>query len=95
MGTCSILMWGVVRVILCGVMNGGFTLPMRYLGPWSRENMRVVFIGVACLTRPIPLAFATVAHLLEALAGASLKALVSALVKRLAWGLGAIMFGQG
>jgi len=95
METNLVLMWGVALAILSGVMNGTFTLPMRYLGRWSWENVWGLFIVVSCLLLPVAMAFATVSHLPEALAEAPPKALAIALASGFAWGFGAIMFGQG
>ncbi len=45
--------WGFTLAVLSGLMNGTFTLPMRYLGRWSGENVWSVFITVACLVMPV------------------------------------------
>jgi len=92
--TSTVLMWGVVLAILSGVMNGTFTLPMRYLGRWSWENVWGLFIFVSCLLMPVGIAFTTVSHLRESLASAPINAIVVALASGFAWGFGAIMFGQ-
>jgi L-rhamnose-H+ transport protein len=91
----TLLTWGVVLAILSGVMNGTFTLPMRYLGQWSWENVWGLFIVVSCLVMPIAIAFTTVSNLQESLTGAPTKAILIALASGFAWGFGAIMFGQG
>jgi L-rhamnose-H+ transport protein len=94
-GSNSVPMWGVGLAIFSGVMNGTFTLPMRFLGRWSWENVWAVFIVVSCLVMPIAIAFGTVSHLGETLATAPLRSLLIAAGTGFAWGFGAIMFGQG
>ena len=93
--TNTLLMCGMLLAILSGIMNGTFTLPMRYLGRWSWENVWGLFIVVSCVLMPVGMAFATVSHLRESLASAPSQALVAALASGFAWGFGAIMFGQG
>jgi len=95
MSSSSLLAWGVGLSVLSGVMNGTFTLPMRFLGRWSWENVWGVFIVVACILMPAAIAFGSISHLGAVLATAPAQSVVSALVSGFAWGFGAIMFGQG
>jgi len=95
METNSLVIWGVALAILSGVMNGTFTLPMRYLGRWSWENVWGLFVVVSCLLMPVTIGFATVSHLPQALAGSPPAAIAAALASGFAWGFGSIMFGQG
>ncbi len=93
--TSSALTLGLVLAVVSGLMNGTFTLPMRYLGRWSWENVWALFILVSCLLMPVGIAATTVSHLGEALHEAPTHAIVLATVCGFAWGFGAIMFGQG
>lgn len=86
---------GLALALISGVMNGTFTLPMRYLGEWSWENVWGLFILTSCVLMPIVLALATVNHIQEAFSEAPTRAIVVALATGFAWGFGAIMFGQG
>lgn len=88
-------MGGVVLAIISGVMNGTFTLPMRYLGRWSWENVWALFIIVSCLLMPVGIAAMTVSHLSGSLANAPTHTILAAVISGFAWGFGAIMFGQG
>jgi L-rhamnose-H+ transport protein len=90
-----LIAWGIFLAVVSGVMNGMFSLPMRFLGEWSWENVWTIFTVVACVLMPIGLAVGTVSNLPEALAQAPAKAIVIALAAGFAWGFGAIMFGQG
>lgn len=91
----SELTLGIVLAVAAGIMNGTFTLPMRYLGQWSWENVWGLFILVSCILMPVIFALATVNHLDAALSEAPRGAITLALVTGFAWGFGAIMFGQG
>ena len=91
----SALTLGLALAVLSGLMNGTFTLPMRYLGGWSWENVWALFIVVSCLLMPVVIAAGTVSNLSEVLHQAPTRAIVMAIVCGFAWGFGAVMFGQG
>jgi len=90
-----VLVMGLALAVLSGLMNGTFTLPMRYLGRWSWENVWALFILIACLLMPVVIAATTVHNLGESLHQAPTHAIVMAIVCGFAWGFGAVMFGQG
>jgi len=91
----SIVAWGISLAVISGLMNGTFTLPMRYLGRWSWENVWTVFITVACLVMPVAILFTTVSHPLAVLSAAPTRAELIAIATGFMWGFGAVMFGQG
>jgi L-rhamnose-H+ transport protein len=91
----SLIAGGIALAILSGLMNGTFTLPMRYLGRWSWENVWTVFIAVACVVMPLAMFLATVTHPLAVLSAAPARAEVIAIATGFTWGFGAVMFGQG
>lgn len=93
--TSSSLALGLTLAVVSGLMNGTFTLPMRYLGRWSWENVWALFILISCLLMPVLIGFTTVSHLGQALHEAPTHAIIMAVVCGFAWGFGAIMFGQG
>jgi L-rhamnose-H+ transport protein len=86
---------GLAFAVVSGLMNGTFTLPMRYLGKWEWENVWSVFIVVSCLAMPAAVAATTVTNLQHALSLAPTSSIVIAIITGFAWGFGAIMFGQG
>jgi L-rhamnose-H+ transport protein len=86
---------GIFLAVLSGLMNGTFTLPMRFLGRWSWENVWALFVVVSCVAMPIVVALTTVTNFRESLATAPRQAIVFAVVTGFAWGFGTIMFGQG
>jgi len=93
--TSSALGLGLALAVISGLMNGTFTLPMRYLGRWSWENVWALFILIACILMPVVIATATVSGLGEVLRQAPVHAIATAVICGFAWGFGAVMFGQG
>ena len=85
---------GALLAILSGVMNGLFTLPMRFLGRWSWENVWAVFITGACLLLPLCIVGLTAPLSWGLLLHAPRHSVLIALSTGFAWGFGAIMFGQ-
>jgi L-rhamnose-H+ transport protein len=86
---------GVLFAVISGLMNGTFTLPMRFLGLWAWENVWALFILVSCILMPAAVALLTVPDLPQVLAGAPARAVLVAMATGFVWGFGAIMFGQG
>jgi L-rhamnose-H+ transport protein len=91
----QLLDFGIFMAIVSGLMNGTFTLPMRFLGRWSWENVWALFIVTSCLGMSFLMALATVSAPREVLRAAPAGAIVFAVVTGFAWGFGAILFGQG
>jgi L-rhamnose-H+ transport protein len=91
----SELTLGLAFAVLSGLMNGTFTLPMKYLGKWDWENVWSVFIVVSCIAMPAAVAATTVTNVRQELSLAPLSSIIFAVAAGFAWGFGAIMFGQG
>ena len=90
----SMVVAGALLAILSGVMNGFFTLPMRFLGRWQWENVWSLFIIVACLLLPALLISLTAPDSWPVLASSPSHAVWVAILTGFAWGFGSIMFGQ-
>ena len=90
----SMIALGALLAILSGVMNGSFTLPMRFLGRWEWENVWSLFIVSSCLILPVAILSSTAPQSWSILAGAPTHAVWVAVLTGFAWGFGAIMFGQ-
>lgn len=90
----TLIMTGALLAIVSGLMNGSFTLPMRFLGHWEWENVWAVFIVAACLLMPAIIVTAVAPQSWVILAGAPTKAVLTAALTGFAWGFGAILFGQ-
>ena len=90
----TLIMTGALLAIVSGLMNGSFTLPMRFLGRWEWENVWAVFILAACLLMPAIIVTAVAPDSWAILAHAPAKAVWIAALTGFAWGFGAILFGQ-
>ncbi|MBS1799507.1 MAG: hypothetical protein JSS95_06735 [Acidobacteria bacterium] len=90
----EVVLAGILLAALSGVMNGLFTLPMRFLGRWSWENVWSVFIAGACLLLPALIVLTIAPQSVPLLMQAPRSAILIALGAGFAWGFGAIMFGQ-
>ena len=90
----SILLMGALLAILSGLMNGSFTLPMRFLGRWEWENVWSVFIVVSCLLMPAAIVTLMAPLSWGVIAAAPAHALGIAAATGFAWGFGALLFGQ-
>ena len=88
------LLVGSLLAILSGLMNGSFTLPMRFLGRWEWENVWSLFIIGSCLLMPAVILGATAPQSWTIIAHAPRPAVWIATGTGFAWGFGAIMFGQ-
>jgi len=90
----SVVALGALLALVSGIMNGLFTLPMRFLGKWSWENVWSVFIVGACLLLPLVLVTLVAPASWALLAHAPHTAVLIAISTGFAWGFGAVMFGQ-
>jgi len=90
----SMLIWGSFLAILSGLMNGSFTLPMRFLGRWEWENVWSLFILVSCLLLPTTLITIIAPQSWFVIAHAPAQSVWIAVLAGFAWGFGAVMFGQ-
>jgi L-rhamnose-H+ transport protein len=91
----SLIYFGISLAVISGLMNGTFTLPMRYLGRWSWENVWAIFTVVACVVMPPVVLILTVTNPLQVLAAAPARAEIIALATGFIWGFGAVLFGLG
>jgi L-rhamnose-H+ transport protein len=86
---------GLVLIVLGGVMEGLFALPMRFAPRWSWENFWGAGSLMALLLVPWPLALLTVPHLGSIYASADSTSLLLAILFGAGWGCGGIFFGLG
>jgi L-rhamnose-H+ transport protein len=85
---------GAFLAIVSGLMNGSFTLPMRFLGRWEWENVWALFIVVSCLLMPAVIVTVIAPQSWMILAHAPASAMWIAILTGFAWGFGAVLFGQ-
>lgn len=85
---------GVSLAIISGLMNGSFTLPMRFLGRWDWEHVWGLFIAISCLLMPAVIVSIVAPQSWRVIAHAPASAILIAAVTGFAWGFGSLMFGQ-
>jgi L-rhamnose-H+ transport protein len=86
---------GLLLIVVGGLMEGLFALPMRFAPRWAWENFWGAGSLMALVLVPWPLAFLTVPHLGNVYASADSLSLVLAVVFGAGWGCGGIFFGLG
>jgi L-rhamnose-H+ transport protein len=89
------LTYGILGVLLGGILNGSFVAPMKKLHKWRWENSWLVYSISGLLIIPWIAALTTVPKLGEVLAGASSGALWRVALFGLGWGVGSVLFGLG
>jgi L-rhamnose-H+ transport protein len=87
--------WGLMLVIMGGMLNGSFAAPMKRLSAWRWENIWLVFSLVGLLVLPWVIALATVPHLGDVFEQASGSVMAKVALFGFAWGIGSVLFGQG
>jgi len=90
----NVVISGALLAVLSGMMNGAFTLPMRFLGKWEWENVWTLFILVSCLLMPAAILTITAPQSWLILLHAPAVPVWIAILTGLAWGFGAVLFGQ-
>ena len=88
-------MVGLLIVIAGGLMQGSFTIPMKFVPGWKWENTWLVFSVSGLLLAPWLFAYWTVPHFFEVLARSDFHSLLAATVFGAGWGVGNILFGLG
>jgi L-rhamnose-H+ transport protein len=87
--------WGLMLVIVGGMLNGSFAAPMKRLSAWRWENSWLVFAFTGLLILPWAVALATVPHLGGVFQQASGAVLAKVTLFGFTWGIGAVLFGVG
>ncbi len=90
----SMILAGMLLAVVSGLMNGSFTLPMRFLGHWEWENVWSLFVLFSCVLLPAAVVTLVAPHSWIIITQAPAPALLSAVLTGFAWGFGALLFGQ-
>jgi L-rhamnose-H+ transport protein len=91
----GLAIWGFLIVLIAGLLNGSFVVPMKRMRSWKWENTWLVYSVVSLLVVPWAFAWITVPHLGHLLSIASPGALLKVLLFGLGWGIGSVLFGLG
>jgi L-rhamnose-H+ transport protein len=80
-------------LILAGVMNASFTLPMKYARRWSWENTWLVWSLFALVLLPIVVTCSTVPHLGNVYLSTAAPMIMDVIGFGAGWGLAQVFFG--
>jgi L-rhamnose-H+ transport protein len=86
---------GYLLVIIAGMLQGAFMLPMKSTRKWAWENTWLVYSATAYLIWPWLFLLFTIPHPAGVLAATSLRSLLVVEMFGIGWGIGAITFGLG
>lgn len=86
---------GVLVVLVSGILNGSFPLPMKYARGWRWENTWLFFCALALLTFPWLLAAGFVPSLGEVYRGVPSRTLFYPIFFGFLWGIAQTTFGLG
>src|SRR5690606_19362525 len=86
---------GFVLVVVAGLMQGSFILPMTMAKNWKWENIWFVFSLLGMVVLNLFLAWFFVNDLLETYSASASKDLIILGLFGFGWGLGAVFFGIG
>ena len=84
---------GMAIIVLSGVLNGGFALPMKYTRHWKWENTWLVFSVVGVFILPWIMAYRFVPHLTEVYRSVPTRVLVLAVAFGFLWGIAQTTYG--
>lgn len=84
---------GLLLLLLAGVTNGSFTLPMKFTRKWAWENTWLVWTGFALLVFPVLVTFKTVPRITDSFAEAGSTIVLIVIACGAAWGVAQVFFG--
>ncbi|HEV2465515.1 MAG TPA: L-rhamnose/proton symporter RhaT [Acidobacteriaceae bacterium] len=84
---------GILILILAGVMNASFTLPMKYAHRWAWENTWLAWSIFALLVLPVAVTLGTVPHLGAVYHATSSAILLDVILFGAGWGVAQVFFG--
>ncbi len=84
---------GFLLLVVAGLMNASFAVPMKYTRRWAWENTWMVWTFFALVLLPAVVAFATVPHLAAVYGASSGTQLWHVVVFGAGWGLAQVFFG--
>jgi L-rhamnose-H+ transport protein len=84
---------GISLLIIAGVMNAAFALPMKFTRKWAWENIWAVWSVYALLLMPVLAALITVPRMGEVYSQAGARNVLLVAVCGFAWGIAQVLFG--
>ncbi|HMD97718.1 MAG TPA: L-rhamnose/proton symporter RhaT [Terriglobia bacterium] len=86
---------GFALVLLGGVLQGSFAVPMKRMPAWHWENTWLIYSVAGMVAAPWLLVWATIPHPGLAISGASGTTLAEVMLFGFGWGVGSTLFGLG
>jgi L-rhamnose-H+ transport protein len=87
--------WGIAIILLSGVFNGSFPLPMKYSRNWKWENTWLMFCSVSLVILPWSLAIGLTPEIIRVYREVPGRALCYPLTFGFLWGIAQVTFGIG
>ncbi len=84
---------GIILLIIAGVMNGSFTLPMKFTRRWAWENTWLVWTVYALVLFPPMMTLATVPSLGSVYSDVSAGVVALVIACGAGWGISQVFFG--
>ena len=84
---------GFLILLVAGVMNASFTLPMKFTRNWNWENTWLVWTLFALVIFPPLAAFATIPHLGQLYCEVATGLVVTVAIFGAGWGIAQVLFG--
>jgi len=86
---------GYLLVIVAGILQGAFILPMKITRKWAWENTWFVYSTAGYLVFPWLFVLLTIPHPISVLTSTTVRSLLLVEVFGIGWGLGSLTFGLG
>jgi L-rhamnose-H+ transport protein len=84
---------GISILVLAGITNASFTLPMKYARKWAWENIWLAWTLFALVILPIAAALLTVPHLVQVYRSSTPQILLEVCGFGAGWGIAQVFFG--
>ena len=84
---------GFLLLVVAGVMNASFALPMKFTKRWAWENTWAVWSALALVLMPLIATVITVPQLPRVYAQAGTRSVVLVAACGMAWGIAQVLFG--
>lgn len=86
---------GLFWILVAGITQGAFTLPMKWVRRWKWEHLWLVYSVIAFFLLPWFVAWVTVPHLGDVYMSSPARILWLTALFGLGWGAGSVFFGLG
>lgn len=84
---------GIALLVLAGVMNSAFAIPLKYTKKWAWENTWAVWSVYSLLLLPTLIAFTTIPRLGDVYAPSVTRNIILVAACGFAWGIAQVLFG--